>query len=299
MLAPLYDVIGSGWILLLTLPGLALIAARETVLRPSATLGTVALLAMLMAYPMLQASIRHLFHLEFVWVLAVLALPATWIDKARLRVTPAAVWRLFAAVALGLAILTAGVYAIALVWQQHALRGAFETLLALPREPIDASPAPTEDGGLRFALDVPPDRIAITQAAPDSMTTEIVTMGLQWDVRAEVDRLLLTIRDCPRGRYAVQAAYAKTPLAWQFFDNTLDLTLDGAEGVTTVLMPAFYRPTQHLETLALIPAEGQSLSSCQLVLERVTAPSKLPLLMTVVLPMDWRNDRLARGFGAF
>ncbi|MGY0572886.1 hypothetical protein ACTGJ9_018845 [Bradyrhizobium sp. RDM12] len=94
----------------------------------------------------------------------------------------------------------------------------------------------------------------------------------------------------------VSFRYAKREGIWQPLDHSIsvDLPQDRAS-FSTVLVPAFYRPTQYLADIQL-PDEY---SACLVKAERVTGPTKLPILLDAALAPGWQNRPLHRAFGGF
>ena len=289
-----YDLIGHPWLIPLALVGSLVFLWREVVLRPDTALATAVLIGLAAAYTAVQFSTRHVFHLEFIWLLALLSIPTAVSERQKLfRVT-----RWFPISIVSLVALTAVIYAGLLVYQQHALRQVFAELLALPRTSVitdwEGGAEGSENKG-RFVVPVPPEHAQIVNAAPDSMTTEIPVMGLQWDVRAEADRLLLSIEGCPAGSYKASVTYTHREGAWQPFDHDIPVEITDTSGPTRLLVPAFYRPTQNFSTVSFGPLpEG-----CTLQLERIEGHSVLPPLFTAVFRPGWETERLYRGFGRF
>lgn len=292
-LGSLYDAIGQPWLIGLTLIGLFLFAWREAALRPDTVVSTLLLMAGLLAMPVAQFSVRHIFHLEFFWVTALLALFSTWPVRERLRsVTP---W--FARSTVAVLILGASIYGASIAYQDRVLPVAFANLLALPREP--AAPLDRqvgEDGKPlgSFAVAVPENRREIIAAPQDALADLLPIRGLAWDVRAQADRLILTLDGCAPGTYAINAAYEKRPGIWQPLDYTVPLDVS-ANGPTQVLLPAFYRPTQNLARVTVTPLSP----GCDARLERIIGHTPLPPHLIAWFPPDWRDSWKRRGFGGF
>ncbi|MCP3054986.1 hypothetical protein [Aurantimonas marianensis] len=294
-LAFFYDALGNVWLVPLAIAGLAVFFWREMAIRPNEALGVAVIFALVLAFPVVQFSVRHVFHLEFVWVTSILALFAAPSDGGGLK----RVGRRFAAFAAGAVALVAITYGALLLYQQQALRGELEGLLAAPRAPVAADwRVETVEERRRgvFTVPVPPRHRDVVAARLDSMTDAMPTMGLQWDVRAAADRLVLTLQNCPAGDYVAQVGYATADNVWQPFDHDLRASVArGSKGSVTFLLPAFYRPTQHLATIAVDPLP----QGCEATLERSEGRSVLPPLLTASLPTGWRDMWLLRGFGGF
>lgn len=292
-LGPLYDTIGQPWLIGLTLVGLLLFAWREAALRPDAVTSTLLMMAGLLAMPVAQFSVRHIFHLEFFWVIALLTLFSAWPVRGRLRsVTP---W--FARGAVAVLILGASIYGALIAYQDRNLPAEFANLLALPREPAAFLDERIGEGGKplgSFAVAVPDNRREIIRAPQDALTDLLPLRGLAWDVRAQADRFLLTLDGCAPGTYAISAIYDKRAGIWQPLDYTVQLDVK-VKGPTQVLLPAFYRPTQNFARVTVTPL----LPGCDAHLERIVGYTPLPPHLIAWFPPDWRDSWKRRGFGGF
>lgn len=289
-----YAVFGHAWLVPLGLVGIIAFSWREFALRPHPFPATAVLLGLIAASTVVQFAVRHIFHLEFLWILSLLSLGMAVRDRDKLRLiaTP---------FVLGLGVLVtlvASIYASLLFYQQGALKEALSNLLAMPRETVEASKTIIQEGDistLSLTLPVPAQHTEIVRAPDDSMNNEIPLMGLQWDVRAEADRLLISLTNCQAGSYTVSLGYETTPTVWQPMNETIPIYIDEQAGTRELLVTAFYRPTQHLSTLAVTPYPD----ACVVRLERVEGESPLPYLLTAVFPPDWQDKLLFRGFGGF
>ena len=289
-----YRVFGHAWLIPLGLAGMIAFSWREFALRPRTFPATAVLLGLLAASTVAQFAARHIFHLEFLWILSLLSLGMAVQDRDKLRL----IAKPFA-LGLGvLVVLTVSTYTGMLIYQQNALKGALSNLLAMPRELVDASETITQEGDtstLSLTLPIPASHAEIVRAPDDSMNNEIPLIGLQWDVRAEADRLLISLTNCQTGSYTVSLGYATTPTVWQPMNETIPIRIDEQVGTTEVLLTAFYRPTQHLSTLMVTPYP----EACIVRLEHVKGESPLPYLLTAVFPPDWHDKQLFHGFGGF
>jgi hypothetical protein len=190
------------------------------------------------------------------------------------------------------------VYAGMTMYQDRALRHQFEALLAEPREPITLVAKPSAGGTAIFSLPLPDRYRALVESAPDSMTPRLGEQGLQWDVRASGDRILLTFggESCRQGRTTVSFQYAKREGIWQPLDHSISVDLpQDRTSFSTVLVPAFYRPTQYFSEIQL-PAEY---ATCLIKAERVIGPTRLPILLDAALAPGWQDRPLHRAFGGF
>jgi hypothetical protein len=167
-----------------------------------------------------------------------------------------------------------------------------------PRELITDRPSDARgDGKVVFAVPLPDKYRTLVEGRPDSMTNGMGELGVQSDVRAAADRLLITVGgpDCPPEKLILSVHYTKRESVWQPFDH--DIAVDGQDrnGGATVLVPAFYRPTQYLSAIA-VPSTH---AACITKIERLTGPTALPVILTAVLSTEWRQRPLHRGFGGF
>jgi len=290
----LYLLLGHQWLVLAGLVGIAAFALRELTLRPRYFFGTAVLIGLVAASTATQFAVRHVFYLEFIWIISLASIALAIRDRHLMHalVRPFSLWT------AGLLIICGMTYAGALFYQQGALKGALLSLLNGPRELIFvAEPKRGDNTATSLVIDikVPDEHAQIEVAKHDSMNDEIPLIGLQWDVRAEADRLLLSLTDCPEPAYAVELGYSKSPKVWQPFDQTIPLEINGAEGSTQLLFPAFYSPTQHLAQLSISPSPFD----CTVSLERLDGKSPLPMLLISELPPNWEQTQLYRSFGGF
>lgn len=285
---PVYGLFGHPWMPALGLLGVLALLARLAARNGREAAGVAGLLLALTAYPAIQFSVRHLFYLEFIWVVALLSLPAAAWEWRRLRpVLPR-----FVLVAACVLVLMGGAYAGLARWQQARLTSAFSALLALPRQDVEPTLEKQEDGGLLLRVPVPAAQQAMVDSAPDSMTDHIPEVGIEYDVRAGGERMLLTLggADCPDQPFSIGLRYDHRPHLWQPFDQNL-MVRSGDQ----VIFTAFYRATQSFAGIVL-PADH---AACAVSLSRLPLTYDLPLVLTAALPPDWKNLPLRKGLGRF
>lgn len=291
----IYDVVGHSWLVGLGIVGMVAFVWRELSLRARYFPATLVLVGVVVASSTAQFAVRHIFHLEFLWLLSLLSLVMAWIDRDRLR----SVFKPVVAGLIAFGVLVAAVYAGMVFHQQNALKEAFSDLLALPRETVASSTqhgAPSGFGSIVLEVPVPNDHVDIVQAPDDSMNNKIPLGGLQWDVRAEADRMILSFDDCPPADYEVKVGYAKSSTAWQPMDEVIIVPIAKQTGdVTQLLFSAFYRPTQHFSGVTVRPYSGQ----CRVELQRVRGDTPIPFIANVRFAPNWRMGQLYRGFGGF
>lgn len=288
----LYTLLGAPWLPALCALGLVTFFWRVTADSPREALALFLMFGALLSYPVVQFAVRHVFHLEFIWVIAVLAL-------LHLPFGGRALWRAaprFAASCAVAAVLITGIRVALVAWQDRALHDRFSSLLEQPRELVTFVRSEAA-GNAVFGVPLPEQYRTLVEGPPDSMTN-FVGEGVQWDVRAAADRLLLTVggRDCPAGKFNLSFKYAKRDGVWQPFDHDLAVEIPEDQSVNTVvLVPAFYRPSQYLSEI-LVPGMR---AGCVAKIERLKGSTKLPVILTAVLAPGWQNRPLHRSFGGF
>lgn len=294
LLNRLYDRLAYPWVAIVCAVGFVAFFWREAAAKPREAFALFLMFGALLTYPVVQFSVRHVFHLEFIWILAVLSFFSVPFEWPRLRGVLPRFLIFFAIVSVGLI----SIYAGMAMYQDHALRQQFEALLAEPREPIALVPKPSKNDMTDFSLPLPDRYRALVESAPDSMTPKLGEQGLQWDVRAAGDRILLTFggENCPQGKATISLQYAKREGVWQPLDHntSVDLPQDRTS-FSTVLVPAFYRPTQYLSDIEL-PAKY---STCLVKAERMIGQTRLPILLEAALAPGWQDRPLHRAFGGF
>ena len=285
---PLYALFGQPWMPALGFAGVFALLLRVAARSGREALAMGGLLLALLTYPMIQFSTRHIFYLEFVWVIGLLSIPcALWEWRRLLPILP----RFTLSVALGLGLLAA-VYAGLAQIQQGLLTSAFSELLTLPREKVAITRTVQDDGAVLLRVPVPPAARAIVDGAPDSMTPRIAEIGIEYDVRAEGERMMITLAgvSCPETAAWIRLVYDHRPNVWQPLDSTLTMPWRAA-----AIFPAFYRATQNFAGV-LLPA---SHAACEADLFRLPVRHRLPLVLTAVLPPDWRSLPLRKRLGWF
>ena len=293
-LSRLYNLLGWPWIPPVFIIGLIVFFWDVDSSSPREALALSLMLGALAFYPVVQFSVRHIFHLEFIWVLAFLALVSLPARVAAMRCVPL---RFVAAVVIFAGAILA-VRGCLVTYQDRRLADLFDALLSHPRELVADHPAATfADGKVSFSIPLPDKYRSLTEGHLDSMTTEMGASGLQSDVRAAADRLLVTLNGsaCPSGNIKMSLHYTKHDKVWQPFDEEIVIDESDRSGSTMVLVPAFYRPSQYLSS---IDVPGQY-AGCFTRIERVSGPTSLPIILTAVLSTGWQQRSLHRGFGGF
>jgi hypothetical protein len=287
-LEPAFALFAQPWMPLIGLLGSLALLLRVRARNGREALALAALLLALITYPAIQFSVRHIFFLEFIWVIALLSLPSAIFEWRRL----APCLPRFALVTFTTAALIAGTYAGLCLIQQRRLTADFSALLALPREDALVKRELQSDGSVLLRVPLTPAQQAMLDSKPDSMTDSIAEMGVENDVRALGDRMVMTIggSSCPSAPTRIQLLYDHRPNIWQPLDSTL-VVARGDIGIS----PAFYRATQNFAGVVLPASHAQ----CDVSLSRLPLTHDLPLVLTAVLPPDWRSLPLRKGLGRF
>lgn len=261
---------------------------------PRQALGLAAVLAILLSYPAIQFSIRHVFHLEILFWLALvflIRLPFCW--REAIGASPRfAIWL------GGGGVLVAATYASLLWDQDRALPRLIADLVAAPREAMGISDAAGADGTTLVTIPLPEGYRDLVSGPSDSFTPAIALIDINWQVRAAADRLLITVggAECPAGVFSLRFVYKKSPDVWQPFDHAMTvLAPSNPEARTLVIAPAFYRPTQYLEALSLPAGRAHCIDR----IERIKKTSPLPALFAAVLPPGWQRLHWHQGYGSF
>ena len=285
---PVYSLFAYPWMPLVGLLGVCAWLLRVAARSPREAWGLAALLLGLATYPGIQFSVRHMFHLEFVWVVATLSLPAALSEYRRLwPVLP----RLSLAVAAVLGSASLAYVGLAAI-QQRRLTAAFSDLLAAPRTTVAFEREQQPDGSVLLRVPVPPSQEALVTGPPDSMTPHIAEVGIENDVRAGAERMVLTLGGaaCPDTPVVLALQYDHRAQFWQPLDSTLT-----ARPGDTVIFPAFYRATQNFAGVVMPRVDA----GCNVRLDRVPLSPDLPVVLTAVLPPDWTLLPLRKGLGRF
>jgi hypothetical protein len=251
-------------------------------------------LALLLGYPGIQFSVRHLFHLEIVsWMglLSLALLPLLW-RQIRKAMPAFMLW------AAGATAAGAAVYAALIMFQDRALPLQVANLLLLPHDPVPLQATSGPDGSTMLAIPLPDRYRALVSGPPDSMDIDMPSVGNQWDVRGAADRLLIRVGGpgCPTAQFDLGFSYRKRSNVWQPLDHGMTVTAPAEPAQQTlVFAPAFYRPTQYLEAIVLPPGHA----ACVRQIERIMGPNPLPLSFSAALAPDWTHARWHQGFGSF
>jgi hypothetical protein len=290
-----YDQIGRRCFVWVACGAVVLLLFRRYLDSPREALALVVLFGVLTVYPGIQFAARHVFHLEALWVIALLAVPTkTWFRLATWRRA-----RSFFGYGLGIAGTLSVCYGAAILWQTWALGQEVERLVRGAQEPIQNVAMKASDGSRFFLVPVPEAYRSLTDGPADSLVPASRFRGIRWDVRAAADRLLVQVGgpDCDYKSLRLETRYAHKPDTWQPFDAEWRLLRPPLSGRASFLVPAFYRPTQHFEGIWL-PADA---ADCTVAISRLTGPSRLPFVFTATLDgtrMLGPRHQFIGGFGA-
>jgi hypothetical protein len=246
--------------------------------REAAALGF--LLAFLLTYPSLQFSGRHFFHVEVLFWTMVGSLPLLWFRARELRPHLGGFVRIVAALSVAGSALYLGLR----LAQDRMLKTEVARLLGGSRVPVAVVEVPGDGARTLFSVPIPPDHQATVTRLPDGLTKSKVSTSIYSAVWAESDRLLITVggERCGSEPLTVELIYEKTPDAWQPLDRRFDVPVE-KHHQTLVVTSAFYRPTQHFRGISIERGRAE----CVMGLSRLTGPSRLPSIFSVILPSDW------------
>lgn len=271
----IYGVLSGEQYLYIGVIGLISLIFLSYLRSPPEAISLIIFIGLLISYPGLQFSLRHIFHLEFIWLLCFFSIFSAAIRIAGNFKKLLSVMAIFISVILFIG----SIYSLALIYQDKVLALEVNRLLSLPRVPINANKESRGDGNTFYKIPIPNKYQKITTGGADSMTPQMYSKGVQWDVRAGADRILITLdgQNCKLDQIKVYGEYIHTVDVWQPLDIMMSLNDGGeAKGVINVLLPAFYRGTQYFGGV-VIPHE---LDSCLVGIERIDGESVLPIFFT-------------------
>lgn len=289
---PLYTRLAQHWMPWLGMVGMFFFFWRIWARSKQEAIALAFLFTALLTYPVVQFSIRHIFHLEVIWVCAMLALFELPYGLRSMR--QSGIWYpTIIGVTVAVALVT---YQLLIREQRTMLIPEIENLLAEPKTLLFETGPDQTAANTEIAVPVPLAYDTLVHSPPDSMTKKIGEIGIQWDVRSAADRLLFTLsgRGCG-DQFKITANYEKTSDVWQPMDQIYSVPPGQPSDGALIVVPAFYRPTQHLRSFSFTNTAG----GCHVKLERLEGNSIFPKLMSLVLPVNWRGMPLHLGFGAF
>jgi hypothetical protein len=283
---PVYSLFAQPWMPLVGLLGMLAWLLRVSNRSYREAVGLAVLLSALLTYPAVQFSVRHVFHLEFLWVISVLSLPVALWEYRRLLPDLGR----FTFVAGGSLAAVAVVYLGLVQVQQKRLTSAFRALLTGPQRMQAFERTPQADGSVLLRVPVPSEQMALVNGAPDSMTNPV--RAIENDVRAGAERMELILSGplCPETPFTIEIRYDHRPNVWQPLDTVMT-----ARPGDAVIFPAFYRATQNFAGI-LLPSTH---AGCSVQLARLPLTNGLPAMLSAVLPPSWESLPLRKGLGRF
>jgi hypothetical protein len=250
--------------------------------------GVAFLLLTLLTYPALQFSFRHFFFLEFIpWlgILAVISL-AKENETSRRKVVS------FGA-ALACSVLVAfGVLALLRQLQSERLKQQIGHDLSTAIN-VRIGRTPDEDGRTLLSWPMPEEARIVLSEPVDSLAVP-GELRAPTTVVATSERIVIRMsrQGCASADIRVAVEYAKTANTWQAFDRDFDVRL--GTGTTILIVPAFYRTSQHVAGIR-VPTECEA---SVLSIARVPKPSSLPSGFAALLPEGWQGVSLHQRFGS-
>jgi hypothetical protein len=289
---PVLRLFGASWMPWIGLAGLLALLLLQFDRSPRLALAVGIMLLSLLTYPAIQFSVRHIFYLEVVQWLALLALPTLLIDRKPLRQAPRfMIW------VLGFAIPATSLYTALLFFQDRMLKKEVSHLLTLQRQSVSFERLTQSDGKVRFLLPVPEHFHSLVTGAPDAMHSNLPLVGGAHRVMAGAERLLITIQGCSPGRVPITFLYEKTPEVWQPLDHTITVPVPSANiEQTLVIAPVLYRATQYFSGLEVHADAARCIKQIDTLPHGMPG---LPIVFSAVLPPQWDQARFYLGFGGF
>lgn len=289
--AYVYSWIARSWLPWIGLVGFTIFLWQIWSLRSREAFALALVFGALLSYTAIQFALRHVFHLEFLWVAAMLALIRAPFHLRAMARCARSFLPTVGVAALALLGVTVGLIA----YQESQLRAQFAALLNLPRETLPLANESGVEGKVLLRVPVPDDAKALVEGPPDAMDNTMGQRGSQWKVMAIAERWLITIDsiNCPLQSLTLGARYQTRPTVWQPLDH--EIRVEIRPGITHILMPAFYRATQYLPGITL----PQASAACVSRIERITGATRLPSVLTAVLAPGWQTTPLHRAFGDF
>jgi len=279
--------ISSRWTPLVAVAGLLLLLLRIYARSRREALWFGVVVVMLLGLPSLQFALRHLFQMEALFWLAVLTLLTSWPLRRALAIH----LRGFVVWCVAVVVAGAGVQAGLVALQERVLRERIGALLAAAGDPIDATLELRAEGRLLFRVAVPSSYTDLLEGPFDSAVPAAAHVNFH-TVRAAADRLVLEVGGprCDAPLLTLRLSYLLRPEAWQA--KTRDMTLvrpaEGWGRPVRVVVPAFYRASQHFEGIELPAAERD----CLIAIRRVADDYRLPITFSAVLAPGWKERPL-------
>lgn len=287
----IYEYLSREWFVYVGIVGFISLIYLSYIKSPAESVSLLILLTMLFSYTGLQFSLRHVFHLEFFWLLFLFSI----FSAAPKIINNFKKFSIVIGIVSALLIFIVSAYYLALAYQHTILSSEVEKLLSLPQSEVQTLRETREDGNIYLRVPIPDDYRNLVFGKVDSMTPTIYLKGVQWDVRARADRLLINIDDenCNLDDIHIYGKYAHTPDTWQPLDIHMTYKKDRVPGEAQIIFPAFYRGSQYFDGL-LIPQEA---AGCQITIKKIIGESRLPIFFSANLKNRQIIGSLHKGFG--
>jgi len=287
----IYEYLSHEWFVYIGMAGFISLIYLSYIKSPAESVGLLILLGMLFSYPGLQFSLRHVFHLEFFWLLFLFSI----FSAAPKIINNFNKFSVVIGIASALLIFIGSSYYIALSYQHIILSSEVEKLISLPRSTVQTVRVARENGDVYLKVPIPDEYRNLVFGKIDSMTPTMYLKGVQWDVRARADRLLVSINGvgCNLSDIHIYGKYTHTPNTWQPLDIDMTYKGDQASGEVQIVFPAFYRGSQYFDGL-LIPRAS---AGCQISVEKIFGENRLPIFFSANLKNGTIIGPLHKGFG--
>lgn len=287
----IYEHLSHEWFVYIGIAGFISLIYLSYIKSPAESVSLLILLGMLFSYPGLQFSLRHVFHLEFFWLLFLFCI----FSAAPKIINDLKKFSIVIGIISVMLIFIGSSYFMALAYQHIILSGEVDKLLALPRSNVQTVRETRENGDIYLKVPIPDEYRNLVFGKIDSMTPSMYLKGVQWDVRARADRLLIAIdgANCKPNDIHIYGKYAHTPNTWQPLD--IDMTYKGYQGSSNaqILFPVFYRGSQYFDGL-LIPRDS---AGCSITVEKIMGENRLPIFFSANLKNSQIIGSLHKGFG--
>lgn len=288
----IYEYFSQEWFVYIGMAGFISLIFLCYIKSPAESVSLLILLVMLFSYPGLQFSLRHVFHLEFFWLLFLFSI----FSAAPKIINNYNKFRVVIGIVSALLIFTGSSYYIALAYQRVTLSSEVEKLLSLPKSTLQVVRETRENGDVYLRVPIPDEYRNLVFGKIDSMTPAMYLKGVQWDVRARADRLLVAINsnNCKLSDIHIYGTYVHTPNTWQSLD--IEMIYEGGQplGEAQIIFPAFYRGSQYFDGL-LIPRE---VAGCQIEVQKILGENRLPIFFSANLKNSKIIGPLHKGFGS-
>lgn len=240
------------------------------------------------AYPVIQFAGRHLFYLEFVtiWSAGIILTGVAWVVRQAFR----SVWYadlrarffgrdslrrlaratiLLIAVPAVLTLTVTATAATARAYQRPHVEAMLDQVLQSPVEKLDVKAVPAGPTGVRHEL------TAFTSyAAPGKIETDFLMAEFGG---GECDSLSVPVTL----RYQFESVAND-------YSEPLEIPLPHEGEITRVIFPTYRTQWTRFVGIEMPAASG----SCFDRISRVAQPERFPILVTAVLPSDWKSRRL-------